>query len=1087
MITRLHHTCSIPFLIAAALLLSIRATGTAQGDDDDDDRKPTATIIGSGEVCEGDFTPAFIYFTGFGPWSAGINDNNGEYTTLSRVESPHTLWLKPVEDNIYYVDWVRDRFGRSGKTYGADTVIVKKRTPVEIILERSVYRVYEQGVTLKGDPPGGVFAGKGVSSGRFYPGIAGTEGSPHLVTYSYNADNGCISRDSVWIDVIHGRGSVYLVHDGDTVDAICNNEHAYLLAGSNPDGIPGHFELRVAGTGQVIPGHITDEDPGDDLADFDPGGLEGVYDIAYQYTFKELPVTTIRQVAISSLASLEISGIPDLVCKNGTPFRLEPELEGYDPGAAFAFAGNGITGSQQSGFYFHPSDTAVQAGNNTVQLDYRSSLGCRAIIDQDIIVRFVPGVEFHPASVCIPVEGGNVAFINLTAGKDSVETWSWNFGDIGSGANNFSEQEEPEHFYTEPGPRRIKLQATTRLGCASEYVVDTLLLNDPEADFTWISDCYLEDEGTSFISRSTTAFGSMDSLVWTFSGPDGEQVGQTSKGAGDDTVRFLFPALSQYQVHLEAYNSGGCSDEISRDIELFQTVRIPEEGYREDFNDPEVHWTARSVDENMSWVHGIPDFEGFVPGAGDLAWYTDLPYGVTGYTENSWIQSHCFDLEAVNRPFIELDLMKSFAPSISGAVLQYQDVVGEGWKTVGGVGEGVGWYNTSTIVTNPGGSSYGWGLNVFNPDRDWVKAKHDLNMIPPESPVKFRIALGTNGGQQIGNEGFAFDNVHILERSRVSVLEHFTNSADLSSMEADDVVDAFDAAFFSDVISLQYHTSFPGIDPMNMNNPDPASTRSGILGIGVVPYAVLNGGGDETRRYDFALPSRHPDSDELFRSSLEVPGFTVDLDVDWLTGHVEASATVTCRDNSIASNIQLYIAVIETEVLSYTGGNSDNRFRNVVLDMLPTPAGKLLGAEWYAGMEITTFNTWEYADYVEDVEDLALVAFIQDRSTDEILQAAVSYKDPNVGTDRSGISPLSVRVFPNPTKGELTVVTGLTDIGSRHILIFDLSGRIVYREVIPPGQEPVQLDLRHFDPGIYIFQLHDRSGILGIAKFSLIH
>lgn len=1038
-------------------------------------------------MCEGDSIAAFIYFTGYGPWSAGINDNNGEYATLSRVESPYTLWLKPKEDNIYDVDWVTDRFGRSGKTYGADTVIVKKRTPVEIILDRSVFRVDEPGVTLKAEPPGGIFAGRGVSSGKFYPGIAGTDGSPHLVTYSYTATNGCISRDSAWMDVIHGRGSVYLFHGGDTVDAICNNEHDYLLAGSNPDGIPGSFELRVAGTSQVIPGHITDEDPGDDLADFDPGGLEGVYDIAYLYTFKELTVTTIRQVAISSLASLEITGIPGLVCKNGAPFRLEVELESYDPGATYTFTGIGVRGNQQSGFFFHPTDTAVQVGNNVVQLDYRSSLGCRAVIESDVPVRFVPGVDFSPASVCIPVDGGNVAFVNLTAGKDSVSTWNWNFGDIGSGANNYSNLEEPEHYYSEPGPRTIMLQATTLQGCVSERVVDTLLLNDPVADFTWISDCYLEDEGTSFISRSTTSFGSMDSLIWTFHDMEGEQIGRTSGGPGDDTVYFMFPSVSVYQVHLEAYNSGGCSDEAYREIELFRTTSLPADGYLEDFNGPEVLWTARSVDENMSWIHGIPDFDGFVPRDGDLAWYTDLPYGVTGYTEDSWVQSNCFELAAVNRPFIQLDLMKSFVPSVSGAVLQYQDLIGEGWKNIGRVGEGVGWYNSSTIITSPGGSSYGWGLNTFTPDRDWVKAKHDLNMIPGDRPVKFRIAIGTNGGQQIGNEGFAFDNVQILERARFSVLEHFTNSADMSSMNADDVVDAFIAANRKDVISLQYHTAFPGTDPMNVNNPDPASTRSGILGIGQVPFAVLNGGNDLAGRYDFSNPSHHPDEGELFRASLEVPLFTVDLDLEWLSSRVEVTSTVTCRTGSVSSNIQLYIAVIETEVLSYTGGNSDTRFLNVVLDMLPTPAGRLLGDEWYAGKESSAFHTWDYAPYVEDIEDLAVVAFVQDRSTGEVLQAAVSYKDPTVGTGRSGTFPRTIRVFPNPTGGELTVVTGLTGSEPGRILVLDLSGRVVFGEDFPAGQELFHAELHHLNPGIYILQVLDRSGIRGYAKFSLLH
>ncbi len=47
----------------------------------------------------------------------------------------------------------------------------------------------------------------------------------------------------------------------------------------------------------------------------------------------------------------------------------------------------------------------------------------------------------------------------------------------------------------------------------------------------------------------------------------------------------------------------------------------------------------------------------------------------------------------MKKPLIQLDVMKSFVPGEDGAVLQYQDVVSEGWKTIGNVGEGMNWYN----------------------------------------------------------------------------------------------------------------------------------------------------------------------------------------------------------------------------------------------------------------------------------------------------------------------------------------------------------------------------------------------------------
>ena len=151
-----------------------------------------------------------------------------------------------------------------------------------------------------------------------------------------------------------------------------------------------------------------------------------------------------------------------------------------------------------------------------------------------------------------------------------------------------------------------------------------------------------------------------------------------------------------------------------------------------------------------------------------------MPTDIVDYRENSWIQSPCFDFSEVKRPFIQMEIMRSFIPEKSGAVLQYQDVIEDGWKTIGELTAGVSWYNSFDLEFEPGGSSIGWGLNVFNPDTEWVMASHDLNEVLGKSNVKFRIAIAAGAQGSIDNQGFAFDNIYIAERSKLAVLEHFT-------------------------------------------------------------------------------------------------------------------------------------------------------------------------------------------------------------------------------------------------------------------------------------------------------------------------
>ena len=129
--------------------------------------------------------------------------------------------------------------------------------------------------------------------------------------------------------------------------------------------------------------------------------------------------------------------------------------------------------------------------------------------------------------------------------------------------------------------------------------------------------------------------------------------------------------------------------------------------------------------------------------------------------------------------------------------------------------------------------------------------------------------------------------------------------------------------------------------------------------------------------------------DHLRLATLEIPAFDIELAVEWNLTGLEASTTITCLADHYNDNIQLFLVVFESSLTTYMGGNGDTHFRNVVLDMLPTSAGKLLGNNWLKGNTDTRINTWNYKPYVEDVNDLAVVAFLQDRTSKQILQAVV--------------------------------------------------------------------------------------------------
>ncbi len=1046
---------------------------------------PTAAISGGGEVCQGDSVRAYINFTGFGPWDAEIHDKDGFYLKLENVESPYTLWLKPKETNVFVVNEVWDRFNRTGNTYGEAKVEVMERTPVQITMERTAFLYSEPGIRLTAEPSGGTFSGNGVTGGMFYPHIASPEGSPHRITYTYVNGNGCTSTDQVYLYVLYGTGELYLVYEGDTIDMVCGGEGNYLLKGANRDRIPGTFELRLPGSPTVIEGHIVDGDPDDDAAVFDPSGLTGEYDLAYIYGFEELLITTTLRIRVRDLGSLTISGLPEDACKNDTPYLLTPGNVADDPGAVFTISGPGMSGSQAEGFYYNPAPDSIPAGDNLITMEYTSTEGCAATVEQVVVNHEVPVVDFTISSVCLPEEGGTVAFENLTGGRELVETWAWDFGDPDSGDDNFSDLESPEHFYPGPGRRIITLTATTYAGCEASDQADTVISGNPVADFTLLNDCFSPGRKISLINKTLESYSPVDTMLYLFSDTTGNILGEIGSGNASDTVEYAFDSPGQYMVDLLVINENGCSDDITREITLHPAVLLDAAGHTETFDAEPEGWLVLSDDTAASWVWDVPDFSGFGQVPGDLAWYTDLPAGLSGYHEESWVQSPCFDFSASKRPLVQMDVMKSFVPGVEGAVIQYQDVLDEGWKTIGQVGEGIGWYNVAGIINQPGGNNFGWGLEgAFNPDRDWVTAIHDLDEIAGNPHVRFRVIISTNGMQGgIGNQGFAFDNFRLAERTRRSILEHFTNSSDMGSYRADSLVDRFVRENPGDVIDLQYHVDFPGEDRMNMNNPGPPSTRSFFYGLPGVPHAILDGGVVPGHRYDFSGPGHEPDGEELKLVSLEIPLFDLDLEVEWLENSLEATAAVTCRASGFTSNVQLYMAVIETSVTAYTGLNTDTMFRNVVLDMLPTPAGKLLDGDWYPGKTDTESFIWNYRGYVEDTEDLAVVAFLQDRHDGRILQADASYLTPQVGIGKPRKTDAgALFVYPNPARNEVYVNLGVHAGADGWIEVVDLSGKVAKLERVPLGYAVGRLDISGLRDGMYMIRYTESGVCRGRAR-----
>jgi len=877
---------------------------------------------------------------------------------------------------------------------------------------------------------------------------------------------------------------VHLESGGVTITLICESSGSYLFVGTNSDGAIGTFALFESGSGSPAPGHITDL--GNNTAILDPVGLDGGYRVEYSYMVGPVTHSVSSNFTVTLLDNIEIQGLPETVCKNDSPYPLVPVPSLSDPGATYTFSGPGVSGNQSTGYLYNPASSQVSEGWIQISLFYNASNGCQVLNSISIYNSFVPTITFSTASSCIPSTGGLVQFDNTSSGKYAVASWSWNFGDPDSGPNNVSSEENPDHLYPRPGTYSVLLSAETHDGCLSSYAQNVSFSDQPLVDFTWITDCFTRGELTSFLDRSASPYATIDDLLWTFRTTSGGVLGQIASNNPLDTIDFPFTAINEYDVTLDVENNLGCGGSITKTISLKPIYTLTTDGYLETFDEQPADWLVDSEDGVESWVVGEPDFTGFVQTTGDLAWYTDLP-PTTGYLENSWVESPCFDLSALSSPLVLLDIMKSFVPGRDGAVMQYEHQVSEGWNNLGVVDGGINWYNSYGIFNTPGGSSFGWGLSQFEPDEAWVRAGYAVDALAEYSYVKFRLAVGTEEAQSLGNDGFAFDNFYLGERVTNSVLEHFTNSTSSEAANADDIVEEFISDYSSMVIDLQYHMDYPGEDPMNLNNPVPPSVRAFNYGVPSVPYAVLNGGYEPDYRYDFSDPSQQPNGEDLKTSSLEISPFDLSLSTNFLSNSLEGRVRVSCKEEDFDSNIQLYVVVIETLVTAYTGANQTTVFRNVVLDILPDATGELLGNEWGVGVSKNLDFSWNYASYLEDEEDLMLVAFIMDRDQGKILQSAIQEYSPGTGTGNRPADEKALAIFPNPAHDYAYINLGTAVERAGAIRLVDLAGRSVLITEVVPGYSIYKLDISSLSQGVYMVQWMDSGALRGHGKLVHVH
>jgi methionine-rich copper-binding protein CopC len=808
----------------------------------------------------------------------------------------------------------------------------------------------------------------------------------------------------------------------------------------------------------------------------------------------------LTSVEIQNLTPVSFSvtsgGNLSAICKTGDLIQLAATPPGGNWGGtanpAIAITGPATATLDPANANLLPDQTFI--------LTYTSVGGCSNVATQNVVMlpSVSPSLTIDTACADLFVDITNSSTIAPLNAASTIVSTAWEFGDFdalpanvfpgvavtdpiptgSNGGRTKGTYTRPSHQYKAVGTFSVQYRMTTSDGCVINGVQQVPVNPVPNVDFTWSNSCL--GGGTQFTSNvSNGVVIPPGNYNWNFNKKNQLAVAIPGTGANPITT---YNSIGYDSVRLIVTSAFNCRDTVQKAVFITPFASAIDEttSYSESFNTSNGGWIAGG--NNSSWAFGKPggtviNRDSSSTGNGN-AWKTNLS-GSYNNNEDSWVLSPCFNFANSKKPVISLDIWSNTPRGLDGAVLQVNTTGNiensNNWVVVGQVNQGINWYDQNNINSSPGNQSSvdaGWTGNSDNSKyKHWVRSTFALDQLVGRPNAKFRIAFA---GNVASGEGFAFDNIFIGERSRVVLIENFTNSSAKAGAVARTQNNYFNNNFNSgEVVKVQYHTSFPGDDPINKENKAIYDSRAAFYGLTTVPAARLDG---QYRNGNFSDWGNSFYLDRVLDPApIEIQ--SIHTQKDPTTGFIKINTTLKANSR-IPKNAYVQTLIVEKDISNsaYLGANGDTEFQYVAKQMLPSPAGYKIGKSLIPG---ETFNVpeviWEKQNLFQPGTG-TIVVFVQQDTLGQkrVYQAKLVMNPPHPDTI-TGLSDDSedsnIKVYPAPVNTELTLHLPEVATQTSQVRLFDQLGKLVYDSYLMNGDQTKTINTSDFAAGIYILQM----------------